>query len=48
MPGVHGAPSLPQPQAAAQALPRKYANPDNGLTFTVTKGRQKFDIELTP
>jgi len=42
---LHG---LPQPPAAPPALPRKYANPDNGLSCTVEKGEQKFDIALTP
>ena len=45
MKDAHGLPAPPAPQ---QPLPRKYANPDNGLTCTVTKGRQTFDIELTP
>jgi hypothetical protein len=38
---------LPAP-AASDALPGKYAKPDNGLTFEVTGGRQTFDIALTP
>jgi hypothetical protein len=42
---LHG---LPQPPAAAPQLPRKYANPENGLTWVVEKGDQKFDIALTP
>jgi hypothetical protein len=42
---VHGAPRAP---ATTTPLPRKYADPDNGLTFDVTGGSQKFDIELTP
>jgi hypothetical protein len=39
---------LPPPAAASQPLPRKYASPDNGLAVEVTRGRQKFDIALTP
>jgi hypothetical protein len=45
MKDTHG---LPQPPSTQSALPRKYANPDNGLTLTVTKGKQTFDIDLTP
>lgn len=38
-----GTPKLP-----GAAPPAKYAQPNNGLTFHVTGGRQKHDIELTP
>jgi len=30
------------------APPPKYGSPDNGLSFKVTGGAQKYDIELTP
>ena len=30
------------------SIPAKYANPDNGLTYTVTTGQQTHNIELTP
>jgi hypothetical protein len=40
--------SLPMPAAPTEALPRKYADPYNGLQFTATGGKQRFDIELTP
>jgi hypothetical protein len=28
--------------------PDKYAAPDNGLTYEIKKGKQRFDIQLTP
>jgi hypothetical protein len=43
--GAHLLPPLPPPP---QPLPRKYATPNNGLTFVVTRGRQTFDIDLKP
>ncbi len=42
---LHG---VSQESPSSQALPRRYADPDNGLTFEVTGGAQRFDIELTP
>jgi hypothetical protein len=39
---------LPPLPAASQPLPWRYARPDNGLTFVVTKGRQTYNIDLTP
>jgi hypothetical protein len=42
MPGMGG------PAATGEAIPNKYADPNNGLTFTVVKGSNKpFNIELT-
>jgi hypothetical protein len=40
MPGGGGQVGVPPP--------RKYANPENGLTFEVTGEEQTFDIELRP
>jgi len=45
MKDAHG---LPAPPTGQTMLPAKYSHPDNGLTLTVTKGKQTFDIELTP
>jgi hypothetical protein len=42
---VHG---VAQEEGSSQAVPRRYADPNNGLTFNVTGGTQRFDIELTP
>src|SRR5262249_32301451 len=37
-----------KPPSAGEPVPRKYQNPDNGLTYTVTRGRHTFDIHLDP
>jgi len=42
-------PSMPgASSSAALSIPPKYSKPDNGLTYTVTQGQQRHDIELTP
>jgi len=45
-----GVPKIDMPSAAKMGVPppAKYATADNGLTFNVTTGAQKHDIELTP
>jgi hypothetical protein len=40
-----GVPLPPMP--ASEALPKKYENPNNGLTLTIEPGQQTFDIALT-
>jgi len=37
---------MPAQQSLGVAPPAKYADPNNGLTFKVDKGRQTFDIPL--
>jgi len=41
-----GGGSLPEPPKAGVTPPAKYAKPGNGLTFTVTGGKQSKDFEL--
>lgn len=44
-----GHPSGGEQAAPAVVIPPKYGNADSsGLTYTVTKGKQTHDIELTP
>jgi hypothetical protein len=38
---------MPTP-APELAIPGKYSQPSSGLTYTVTQGQQKHNIELTP
>ena len=44
-PSGHAAPEVPK---AGVAPPVKYARTGNGLTFSVTGGKQTNDLELTP
>ncbi len=48
IPGAKAAPDLPPPPTATGvAPPAKYGQPNNGLKFTVTGGKQVYDIVLT-
>jgi hypothetical protein len=38
----------PRPGAGGAAPPARYARPNNGLTMTVTGGKQTHDVPLTP
>jgi hypothetical protein len=39
---------LPDSAKMGPPPPARYADPDNGLTYEVRKGKQRFDIPLTP
>ena len=53
---VSAPPVFPTPPGApplagapiSTALPKRYEDPNNGLTATLTKGRQTLDLELKP